>query len=639
MEKSEPTFIPEWLKASTGSSVGGVSTPHHLNSNTQSDDSHVLHSSRNRSSHLQFSVPSVIDYDAPRSSSFLEKSSSSHFRRSSSSNGSLMHDKDTPLYSRAYNSFGRNHRGYDYDFDKDIARFDRSKDREKDWEKDRTTLTDLRDRDRDYVDPLTNNVVGSRLEKETLCWSQSTISGKKGERSESKVKRPGNDLVGTNNGLVNSGGLVSSMYKATFERDFPSLGSDDKHGRMATGSPDICRVPSPGLTTVAQGFPLGSASVIGGDGWTSALVEVPVIIGNNSSLIPSVQQTSSVNAASAPPNTHTGLNMAETLAQAPARARSTPQLSIETQKLEELAIKQSRQLIPVIPSTSAKLALGSSDKTKSKTGRPGSLLVNSARGPVRPDSPKSSQGGKLLVLKPNREANGISPTLKDNLASSNSSKVPQNSVNISPSAGSGPNNSKYIKSVADRKSPVLSVGQIFDEKRSSSQGQNRTEFFNSLRRKTANAATTSVQPNPSLPSDADKLEAQVGEVVSVDRMKDIHVVGIGTALQDNGDVCEEPISMLGDGKKDDDSHGISIVAPEEEEAAFLRSLGWDEGAGEEALTEEEINSFYELVKKRPSASFRQRMQYFKNGTSEPNAINSAGSTTSGLSSSDSETED
>lgn len=315
-------------------------------------------------------------------------------------------------------------------------------------------------------------------------------------------------------------------------------------------------------------------------------------------------------------------------------------------------------------------ALGSSDKAKPKTVRPGSLLVNSVRGPVRPDSPKSSQGGKLLVLKPNREVNGISPTLKDNLASS--TKVPHNSASISPSAGSGSNNSKYTKPVADRKSPVLSAGQIFDEKRTSTQGQNRTEFFNSLRRKTANATTSSVQPNHGLPSNADKLEVQDGEVASVDRMKDIHDADIEPAMQDNGDVCEESISILDDGKKDDDLHGISVVAPEEEEAAFLRSLGWDEGAGEEALTEEEINSFYEvislplsissalafvidsmfmhvyhhtenswfspqLMKQRPSASFHQRVQYFKDGTSEPNAISSAGST-SGLSSSDSETD-
>jgi hypothetical protein len=39
------------------------------------------------------------------------------------------------------------------------------------------------------------------------------------------------------------------------------------------------------------------------------------------------------------------------------------------------------------------------------------------------------------------------------------------------------------------------------------------------------------------------------------------------------------------------------TASEEEETAFLRSLGWEENAedGEEALTEEEISAFYQEV--------------------------------------------
>ncbi len=39
------------------------------------------------------------------------------------------------------------------------------------------------------------------------------------------------------------------------------------------------------------------------------------------------------------------------------------------------------------------------------------------------------------------------------------------------------------------------------------------------------------------------------------------------------------------------------TASEEEEAAFLRSLGWEENAegGEEALTEEEISAFFQEV--------------------------------------------
>ncbi|KAK8921683.1 hypothetical protein KSP39_PZI020665 [Platanthera zijinensis] len=35
--------------------------------------------------------------------------------------------------------------------------------------------------------------------------------------------------------------------------------------------------------------------------------------------------------------------------------------------------------------------------------------------------------------------------------------------------------------------------------------------------------------------------------------------------------------------------------PEEEEVSFLRSLGWEEDAGEEALTREEIESFLSVV--------------------------------------------
>ncbi|KAK8483131.1 hypothetical protein V6N12_018138, partial [Hibiscus sabdariffa] len=44
----------------------------------------------------------------------------------------------------------------------------------------------------------------------------------------------------------------------------------------------------------------------------------------------------------------------------------------------------------------------------------------------------------------------------------------------------------------------------------------------------------------------------------------------------------------------DKSKGKSAVRSNEEEAAFLRSLGWEENSGEdEGLTEEEINTFYQ----------------------------------------------
>lgn len=45
------------------------------------------------------------------------------------------------------------------------------------------------------------------------------------------------------------------------------------------------------------------------------------------------------------------------------------------------------------------------------------------------------------------------------------------------------------------------------------------------------------------------------------------------------------------------SNSDVMLYSEEEEAAFLRSLGWEETAEEEGLTEEEINSFYRDVSK------------------------------------------
>ncbi|GLJ06811.1 hypothetical protein SUGI_0049040 [Cryptomeria japonica] len=36
-----------------------------------------------------------------------------------------------------------------------------------------------------------------------------------------------------------------------------------------------------------------------------------------------------------------------------------------------------------------------------------------------------------------------------------------------------------------------------------------------------------------------------------------------------------------------------MISDEEKELAFLRSLGWDENAEEDPLTEEEINAFYQ----------------------------------------------
>lgn len=235
---------------------------------------------------------SISDFDTPRSA-FLDRSSSSNSRRSST-NGSAKH---------AYSSFNRSHR---------------EKDREKD--KDRSSFGDHWDRD--SSDPL--GTIFIRGEKDTLRRSQSMVSRKQGEllprRISNDVKTSSNTNHTNGNGVLSGVGIGSSIQKAVFEKDFPSLGTEERQG-----VPDIGRVSSPGFTTAVQSLPVGSSALIGGEGWTSALVEVPVM-GSSSTGSFSAQQTVTSTSGSGAASTMAGLNMAEALAQAPSRARAAPQV-------------------------------------------------------------------------------------------------------------------------------------------------------------------------------------------------------------------------------------------------------------------------------------------------------------------------
>uniref|UniRef100_A0A2P2KHI2 Uncharacterized protein n=1 Tax=Rhizophora mucronata TaxID=61149 RepID=A0A2P2KHI2_RHIMU len=311
MERSEPTLVPEWLR-STGSISGvGSSTHHFASSSSLSEVSSSTHHKRNRNS------KSVSDFDSPRSA-FLDRTPSSNARKSSS-NGSARH---------AYSSFSRGHR---------------DKDRERD--KDRLSFGDHWDHD--SSDPLGSILTGG-FEKDALRRSRSIVSRKQDDllprRVGTELKNGGGNRHSNGNGLISGGATSSIIQKAVFEKDFPSLGSEEKQG-----VPDIGRVSSPGLSTAAQSLPVGSSALISSEGWTSALADVPSIIGSSSTGSLSAAHTVAASPSGAP-STMAGLNMAEALTQAPPKTRTVPQLSVQTQRLEELAIKQSRQLIPVTPS-------------------------------------------------------------------------------------------------------------------------------------------------------------------------------------------------------------------------------------------------------------------------------------------------
>lgn len=434
MEKTEPTFVPEWLKNN-----GSLTT----SSSLHSDDHGVSKSLRNNN---DLGRPSVSD-----------RTTSSYFRRS-------------------YSNFGRNHR-------------------ERDW-------------DKDYFDPL-SNILPSRFEKDGLRRSHSSLSAK---RSDSWPKK----VVGERNG------------KMLFERDFPSLGVEEKQADSEIG-----RVPSPALTTAIQSLPVGNVAVIGSDGWTSALAEVPVM----------VQPTTVV---------ASGRNMAETLAQGPPRVHTAPQLSVGTQRLEELAVKQSRQLIPVTPSMPKALAMNSSEKSKLKVGQPTLRPVS-----IKADVSKVTTVGKLHVLKPSRERT-LSPT--------GGSKLPNSPHSIPSLVTSTPSRATGIS--------------VNLEKKPSPQAQSRNDFFNLVRKK-----SMANNSNPVVGPDA-RTDEKSGES------------GPG-----------EPTVDLSTGDGKGNLGNDVILYSEEEEARFLKSLGWEETTEEGGLTEEEINSFYRDVSKYVNS--RTASNFFK----------------------------
>jgi hypothetical protein len=136
------------------------------------------------------------------------------------------------------------------------------------------------------------------------------------------TKSGGNCNQSNGNDILSGGSIGSSFHKSVFDKDFPSLGGDER-----PGSAEIGRVASPGLgATASQSLPVGSSPMIGGEGWTSALAEVPSMMGSSSTGSLTVQQTVTPTSGSVLSSTSAGLNMAEALVQTPSRSQSIPQV-------------------------------------------------------------------------------------------------------------------------------------------------------------------------------------------------------------------------------------------------------------------------------------------------------------------------
>ncbi|KAH0713570.1 hypothetical protein KY285_007445 [Solanum tuberosum] len=578
MERSEPALVPEWLRSTGSVTGGGSSSPHFATSSLHSDVTLSTLSSRNRSPR------SVSDKDSPRSV-FLDRSSSSNSRRSSSGTSS----------KHPYSSFNRNHR-----------------DKNREREKERPGTVDLWDHD--TSDPL-GNILAGRVDKNSLRRSQSLVSRKPGEFLPRRTEdsKGGISITHSSGNGIHSGGSSSfnGNQKAAFEKDFPSLGIEERQ---------VTRVSSPGLSSAVQSLPIGNSALLGADKWTSALAEVPPIIGSIGMGSSASQQSVAVAPTPSALSGTASLNMAEALSQAPPRARSTMQIPDKTQRLEELAIKQSRQLIPVIPSMPKVSVSSSADKskqpksiartnemvgiTKSMQQPFSSQLANQARsGQVRAEAPATSHGKTLLVLKSGRE-NGVTSLSKEASTPANNTgnRLANCPPAVAPSAPAVTSPTSRVTSLETKAAALSLKPRSTAEKRSSlSQAQSRSDFFNLMRKKTSNSSTA--LPDSGMASSNSREQSCLKTKDEDSASLSPCVSENGSERTSNGDPHEAQNHVQRHNDVEENNSPINgSVYPDEKEAAFLRSLGWDENAvEEEGLTEEEINAFYqEYMKLKPS---------------------------------------
>lgn len=585
MDRSEPSLVPEWLK-SGGSLSGGGSRQQQSSSSLRSDDRPVNKNVRNRSS-----LSSGIQV--------ADRTTSSYFRRSSSSKGST--------HSRSYSS-SRTHRDEAWE---DIYEFHHN---------DKPLF--VLQKNRDYADPL-GSLLPGKFDKDVLRRSQSMNGGRQEETWRSSVvgdisnaRNGGHNIT---SGLLAKGRDASSTAEAALGQDFPFLGTEERQ-RVS----EVARVPSPSSVTTFQRPSSANSDKTSSDGWT-VLAEVPGVVGSNNAVGLLSQQTVSGSSAISGQNMN-GLKMSEAVAQNPSRARTPPQLSVDSQRLEELAIKQSRQLIPVTPSMPKSQLLSSMEKSKTRgvqqtTKFSPSLYGNQSMrgGPARVDVGKTSNLGKLQVLKPSGELNGVSSTVKENLVSPNGVKVPLSPLSLAPSTvGSHSKNSVSNQNLGG--SERRSAGSLATlEKRPSLQTQSRNDFFNLLKKKSSTSINTSIDTTSTVSvsdqaiseplsteagtdSISSETQHQCSSVISVSDFPTEH----GRETVENGDACECTLGFIRNGER--------LKYSKEEEDAFLRSLGWEEGAADgddEGLTEEEISSFKEeYMKLRPSSQALGDQQKF-----------------------------
>ncbi|CAM0904449.1 unnamed protein product [Alopecurus aequalis] len=547
MDRGEPSLKPEWL-------VRGVATPTVATTglrpgiSPRADDQDRGASSRNRSS----------GRDRERSS---QQASS---RRGSGRSVSRRLDRDDTVKSRGYASFGRSNR-------------DRGCEKDSDF-RDRESRLGLPD------DPL-HDGFGS-------------FSSCRPESDRLNRIRPKLDPLTRAAGISVDNGSLSSKDAGgiSFEREFPHLSSEDNNGKHEMG-----RVPSPGISTPIQSIPLVTVP----EGWNSVLAEVPGLSEPSNNHGSSALSHAGSGRQLEVSNCGTTLSMAETVMQTPLQISTTPQLSIDTQKIEERTMRQCI-LRPLTPSSNKISVSSLSDKLKIKGARAGDSngaiktapqlsaqpSSNSVRTPVKSELVKPSQSGCFQVL--TREQNGTSNTAKD-CTSDPVSPILGRYSSVEPLKK--PIVNQKLKGVINGLPMHLQQGSFGERK---SIAKEKHKFFELLRSKSLNGSSTGIESSSSL------LEEQKNPSLGLSLFEaGMKCIEIGSNSCEDANSCDGPADINNGLTKADSSYDNArllfepIVAreherypsedePSPEEMAFLKSLGWKEDEIVPPLKQEEI---------------------------------------------------
>lgn len=225
-------------------------------------------------------------------------------------------------------------------------------------------------------------------------------------------------------------------------------------------------------------------------------------------------------------------------------------------------------------------------------------LANQPRsGQVRAEAPATSHGKTLLVLKSGRE-NGVTSLSKEASSPANNtgSRLANCPPSVAPSAPAVTSPTSRVTSLETKAAALSLKPRSTAEKRSSlSQAQSRSDFFNLMRKKTSNSST--VLPDSGMASSNSREQSCLKTKDEDSASLSPCVSENGSERTSNGDPHEAQNHVQRHNDVEENNSPINgSVYPDEKEAAFLRSLGWDENAvEEEGLTEEEINAFYQEV--------------------------------------------